>query len=129
MGGGHHLLPPDPKKKKKSSSRHFGSSCWRRGRPHRRHPAVGQGLSDASASFLSKTPKLRLKSINIRRVYLIRAQICFQSFRRCWRGKVSHPSETTGRVFVGHCMYTVGEWNGLIFVWGRRETGNGIGER
>lgn len=58
MGGGCHLLPPDPEKKKgreKETSaratlgRPVGRS-WGRGRSHRHHPAVGQGLSDASTS-------------------------------------------------------------------------------
>lgn len=82
MGGGHHLLPPDPEKKKKDTSARatLGRPVGRRGRPHGRHPAVGQGLSGSSTSSQQNALSFWLKSINIRRVYLFVFKSAFSLF-------------------------------------------------
>lgn len=108
---------PGKKKKKKdatSARATLGRPVGWRGRPHGRHPAAGQGLSGASASSLLQqrpppSPQLRLKSINIRRVYLFLSRSAFSLFSGVGEERSVTLQKTTGRVFVGHRVYMGGE--------------------
>lgn len=88
MGGGCHLLPPDPEKKKRErernfGSRHFGASGWAElgsGEVSPAPPSGGAGTERRFHLFSAKPLNFRLKSINIRRVYLFVSKSAFSLF-------------------------------------------------
>lgn len=92
-----------PGKKKtllRSARATSGSQTGRGGRAQRRHPAVGQGLSDAWAPYPSQQNPL---SVCHSRGLLV-SRSALKSFPECGRGKLSHSSKTTGWMFVSHCV-------------------------
>lgn len=100
------------KKKRYFGSRHFGASSWAEGEASRAPPSGGAGTERLFYLFSAKRPKLLAQEYKHSQGLFIRVQICFQSFLGCRRGKLSHPSKATGRVFVGHWMCMVGEGTG-----------------
>lgn len=107
MGGGRHLLPLDPKKKKKKKILRLAPLWGVRlggGDASRAPPSGGAGTERRFHLFSAKRPKLLAQEYKQSQGLFIREKICFQSFLRCWGGKLSHSSKTTGRVFVGHSL-------------------------
>lgn len=131
MGGGHHLLPPDPEKKKKVARATLGRPVGGGGGEASLAPPSGRaGTERRFRLFSQQNPQASAQEYKHSRGLSIRAQICFQSlYPQVLARKGQSPFKNHGK---GVCelpyVYSRGV-ECVDFVWGRKETGNGIDER